>query len=194
MAPNLIMGDIVLVDKIIYGFKIPFSHKYISNGEDIKRGDVIVFQFPQESRISFAKRVIAIGGDQVEIKNKEVYINGQKNKREHLPENFDVEYTDSKFEGLEFEFHRVISGETKHLVQYNIDNYFIADYGPRIVPDGHYFVLGDNRDFSYDSRFWGFIPSENVAGKARRILFSITLPFGEKQFKLNLQRTGLPVY
>jgi len=146
MKQTLLIGDHILVNKFIYGVKLPFLQKIIIPVKTPRRGDIIVFRFPEEPGKDFIKRVIGIPGDVVEIKSKQVYISG-----EPLNHDFGI-HTDP----------RVIPG----LLQPR-DN-----FGPQTVPDNSYFVLGDNRDHSYDSRFWGYVDIAAVKGKAFMIYWS----------------------
>ncbi len=146
MKPTLQIGDHILVTKFIYGVKIPILRKTLIPISDPKRGDIVVFIYPEDRSKDFVKRVIGIAGDTIEIKSKKIYLNG-------LPytDNFSV-YTDDM----------IIPGEAQPR-----DN-----YGPKTVPPNSLFVMGDNRDQSYDSRFWGFVDLKDVLGKAFIIYWS----------------------
>ena len=151
MKPTLLIGDHLLVNKSAYGLKLPFSDKVIIPFGEIKRGDIVVFRFPEDRDKDFIKRVIGLPGESVEVRNKLVYINGQP-----LADLW-AQYSD-----------RIILPPG---VQPR-DN-----VGPLQIPPGHYFVMGDNRDQSYDSRFWfhgrgGFVPKSDVLGKAFLIYWS----------------------
>ena len=146
MKPTLQIGDHILVTKFIYGVKIPIIRKTIVSISEPKRGDMVVFIYPEDRSKDFVKRVIGIGGDNIEIRNKKIYLNG-------LPynDNYGV-YTDDM----------IIPGAAQPR-----DN-----FGPVTVPSGSVFVMGDNRDQSYDSRFWGFVDLRDVLGKAFIIYWS----------------------
>ncbi|MGA2150761.1 MAG: signal peptidase I [Geobacteraceae bacterium] len=140
MEDTLAIGDHILVSKFIYGTKIPFSDKRILKIRDPRRGDVIVFEYPEDPSKDFIKRVIGTPGDEVEVKEKKVYINGMPYENPH-------------------EVHK-----EKELIpreQNPRDN-----FGPVKVPENSYFVMGDNRDRSYDSRFWGFVKNPKIKGLA----------------------------
>ncbi|ABO50566.1 signal peptidase I, Serine peptidase, MEROPS family S26A [Desulforamulus reducens MI-1] len=126
MEPNLMIGDRIIVSKITYHLKEP------------QRGDIIVFKFPLDPSRNFVKRLIAKGGETVEIKNSVLYINNQPIEENYLPK------------GLKFK-----------------------DFGPEIVPEGHYFMMGDNRNNSDDSRVWGFLDKELIIGKAEVIYWPL---------------------
>jgi len=140
MKPTLLVGDHILVNKFIYGVKLPFSDITLIPVRDPKRGDIVVFEFPEDPKKDFIKRVIAVAGDTVQIRNKKVYINDKP---------MDDPY------GTHLDPHS-IRGEARPR-----DN-----FGPVTVPANSLFVMGDNRDHSYDSRFWGFVNLPAVKGKA----------------------------
>ncbi|MFU2208202.1 signal peptidase I [Solidesulfovibrio sp. C21] len=142
MLDTLLIGDHLLVNKFLYGTRIPFTDKSILPLENPQHEDVIVFEFPEDTSKDFIKRIIGVPGDVLEMKDKVVYRNGQK-----LDEPY-VKHTDP---GL----------------QARRDN-----FGPITVPPGKYFVMGDNRDESYDSRFWGFVDKDKIRGKAWVIYWS----------------------
>ncbi len=145
MIPTLLVGDHLLVNKFIYGIKIPFSDKRILVFKKPQKGDIIVFRYPEDPSRDFIKRVIATEGDVVEERNKVVYVNGQPLKEPY------VQHTDSRIKSP-FEPR---------------DN-----FGPYIVPKNKLFVMGDNRDQSYDSRYWGYVDLKDVKGKAFIIYWS----------------------
>lgn len=144
MIPTLQIGDHILVNKLSYGVRIPFWG-YLVKYRKPQRGDVVVFVFPEDRSKDFIKRVIAVAGDTVEIRGKRVYINGQP-----------VEDPHAHFEGE--------GGGGPVFIR--------DDYGPVQVPENHVFMMGDNRDRSYDSRFWGFVNLDDVKGKAFLIYWS----------------------
>jgi signal peptidase I len=145
MEPTLLIGDHILVNKFIYGVKIPLTRKIILPIGDPKRDDVIVFIYPVDTSKDFIKRVVGLPGERLEILDSTIYINGKT-------------YEDRYGQYSESIGKNHLGG-----------NY---SFGPVTVPDGHYFVMGDNRDHSYDSRFWGFVPAESVKGKAFVIYWS----------------------
>ena len=146
MVPALLVGDHLLVNKFIYGVKIPIIRKILIPITDPKRGDIIVFIYPDDRTKDYIKRVIGVGGDKIEIKNKNIFINDQPYK-----DAFGI-YSDNVV------YPAVIQPR---------DN-----YGPVVVPKGSLFVMGDNRDESADSRFWGFVDLKDVEGKALIIYWS----------------------
>src|SRR5512139_277328 len=146
MIPTLAIGDHILVNKLSYGIRIPFLEKYLVEFGTPARGDVIVFIYPEDRSKDFIKRVIGVAGDTVEVRNKKVFINGKA-----------VEDAHAHFEGYDPQLGGTVNGD---------------NYGPKVVPEGHVFVMGDNRDRSYDSRFWGYVPVSEVRGKAFLIYWS----------------------
>lgn len=140
MLPTLLIGDHLLVNKFIYGIRVPFSGKVLIPISDPGKGDVVVFRFPKDRSIDYIKRVVGVPGDTIEIKDKKVFIN-----------NVAIE-----------DPHAHVSSPT--VLGSNAsprDN-----FGPVLVPEDRIFVMGDNRDNSYDSRFWGFVDQKDILGKA----------------------------
>jgi signal peptidase I len=160
MKSTLLVGDHILVNKFLYGVKIPFVHKTLIPWKDPRRGDVVVFEFPEDPDKDFIKRTVAVAGDRVEIRNKKVYVNGAP--QDHLYAQFLDE--------------RVIPAQFQPR-----DN-----MGPRVVPPNSLFVMGDNRDHSYDSRFWGFVDLKAVKGKAFMIYWS----WDKETFGVRWRRIG----
>lgn len=140
MKPTLLIGDHILVNKFIYGVKIPFIRKNLISISEPKRGDVIVFIYPEDRSKDFIKRVIGVGDDTIEIRNKKIFLNGLPFQDTHGV------YVDDF----------IIPGTIQPR-----DN-----FGPMTVPKGAVFTMGDNRDQSYDSRFWGVVDLKDVLGKA----------------------------
>ncbi len=146
MEPTLEIGDHILVNKFLYGIKIPFTSWNLLPFQNPKRGDVVVFIYPLDRDKDFIKRVVAVAGDTVRIVNKKLYLNGAEVTDRHAVYKEDT----------------IFPGEMQKR-----DN-----FGPITVPPGMIFVLGDNRDRSLDSRFWGFVPLNDVRGKAFIIYWS----------------------
>jgi signal peptidase I len=146
MIPTLVVGDHILVNKFIYGVKVPFSDKKIMALKEPEREDIIVFKYPEDPDRDFIKRIVAVEGDTIESKDKVIYINGDPVEEPY------VEHTDDSI--------RPRGVEPR-------DN-----FGPLTVPEDKYFVMGDNRDQSYDSRYWGFVDEEAIKGEALIIYWS----------------------
>jgi signal peptidase I len=160
MKDTLLIGDHILVNKFIYGVKAPFLHKTMIPIKDPQRGDIIVFEFPEDPSKDFIKRVIGLPGDVVEIRNKKLVVNGKPIKDGHSI------HKDPKIFPARLQPR---------------DN-----LGPITVPEHKLFVMGDNRDFSYDSRFWGFVDLLAVKGKA----FIIYWSWDKENFGVRWNRLG----
>ena len=141
MEPTLLVGDHILVNKFLYGVKLPFFQTTLIPISTPERGDIIVFIYPRDESKDYIKRVIGLPGDTIQTKGRQIFVNGRpfEDKYGHYDE--------------------------------NARNPFPA-YGPEVVPPAHYFVMGDNRFHSADSREWGFVPSGNIKGKAIIIYWS----------------------
>lgn len=204
MIPTLMIGDFILVNKFAYGFKVPFSDFsfmdinwnpiYIAGKSSPKRGDVIVFKYPESPSINYIKRVVGIPGDVIEIRNKLVYINGEQIPVTQIDGEEIMKDMDEKFKVFNLKFFEAKTGEASHIIQQDDDNFFKVDFDRRKIPDGNYFVMGDNRDFSSDSRFWGYVPEQNIKGRALFVWFSMIFPFGEHDFKFRPWRIGTPIH
>jgi signal peptidase I len=182
MIPTLLIGDFILVNKFSYGFKVPFSDwfsdpTYITGPSSPERGDVIVFKYPQDPSLNYIKRVVGLPGDWVQGIDKVIYINDEVIKAQDFDGKKIMDDMDEKFKKFDFKFFKTTTGKHEHITQVHLNNRFIADFPKTQVPKGHYFVMGDNRDFSADSRRWGFVPFENIKGKALLVWFSLSVPF-----------------
>ncbi len=146
MLPTLLIGDHLLVNKFIYGIRVPFNGKVLVPIKEPKSGDIIVFKFPKDRSIDYIKRVVGVPGDTIQVKNKKLYRNSKQVDDPH------AHFTSTIV---------LPAGVSPK------DN-----FGPITVPEGKYFVMGDNRDNSSDSRFWGFVDKRDVLGKAIIIYWS----------------------
>ncbi len=163
MKPTLLIGDHILVNKFIFGIKIPFTDHYIVQIKKPERGDIIVFKWPRNERKDFIKRVVGVEGDTVEIRNDVLYVNNKEIETEYVGKYRDRE-VGRAYKYLEF------LGETKHFI---LDVHKKTEnFGPKVVPENAAFVMGDNRDQSLDSRYWGFVSLNKVKGKAFIIYWS----------------------
>jgi signal peptidase I len=163
MEDTLLIGDHLLVDKLAYAPAGPIS-KYILPYQEIKRGDIIVFRYPVDIKQTFVKRVMGVPGDRIRLENKQLYLNGKP-----LNEPYKVhktEYIDSYRDNFPSQpnFPQYERGQDM------LENHVVN--GEVVVPPGMYFAMGDNRDSSLDSRFWGFVPRENIIGKPLIIYWS----------------------
>ena len=190
MIPTLMIGDLILVNKFHYGVRLPVINQKITEGTPPARGDVMVFRYPPRPSQDYIKRVVGIPGDEVAYLNKKLTINGKPLSKTSLPDFFDdntMHYSKQFEELLGDKTHRLLNEETqpafvsgasdfefKQNCNYSIEGVVCK------VPAGHYFMMGDNRDNSLDSRYWGFVPEKNIVGKA----FYVWMNFG------NLKRIG----
>ncbi|MCP4766006.1 MAG: signal peptidase I [Gammaproteobacteria bacterium] len=175
MMPTLLVGDFIVVNKFSYGLRLPVTHHQITEGDRPQHGDVVVFRYPKDESQDYIKRVIGLPGDQVSYYNRRLSINGK-------PLEIEV---DELYQGLG-DVNRMQSAsgcdragarcqvyiESTAEVDYTVMTNPASAYGINgevVVPEGHYFVMGDNRDHSNDSRIWGYVPEENLVGKATRI-------------------------
>ncbi len=162
MEPTLLIGDHLLVNKFTYGIKLPLIDKKVMIFNEPEREDIIVFIYPQDKTKDFIKRVIGVPGDTIEIRQKKIYINGKLWQDSHGV------YRDSEVTAL-----------------VPRDN-----FGPVVVPPGHVMVMGDNRDHSYDSRFWGFVPFDQIKGKALILYWSWDRLSNSMVDKVRFKRLG----
>lgn len=161
MMPTLLHGDFILVNKFSYGIRLPVTHKKIWGDDLPERGDVVVFRFPDKPHLDYIKRVVGLPGDKLIYKNKQLYVNGTE--VEQTPAGtFFGQGRDSAENNDKVKSEQLFGVEHKILID---PNKFFPN-GEWVVPDGQYFVMGDNRDNSNDSRFWGTVPEENLVGKA----------------------------
>lgn len=164
MIPTLLVGDFILVSKYSYGVRLPVVHTKILETGEPQRGDVAVFRYPLNPTQDYIKRVVGLPGDTIVYENKTLTVNGEKVE---ISGGEPYVIPDSADQVPELLRRTEVLGGVEHDI-------LIAPTGspPRReykVPDGHYFMVGDNRDFSNDSRYWGFVPEENLVGKAKYI-------------------------
>ena len=190
MIPTLLVGDLILVNKFHYGLRLPVLNTKMTEGEKPQRGDVMVFRYPPKPSLDYIKRVVGVPGDTVAYLNKRLTINGQAVPTDSVPEFFDedaMRYFKQFEEKFGTQSHRVLNDEQRPPFVPGADkfpgsegcNYTIEGVTCK-VPEGHFFMMGDNRDNSMDSRYWGFVPEKNIVGKA----FFVWMNFG------NLKRVG----
>ncbi|MDB5826880.1 MAG: family signal peptidase [Variovorax sp.] len=192
MMPTLLTGDLILVNKFTYGLRLPVINTKLTDGTPPARGDVMVFRYPPQPSLDYIKRVVGLPGDEVAYLNKKLTINGKPVSKDAVPEYFDEEamrYLKEYKEDLLGRQHYLLNDDSRRAglseaeimtfpnrenCRYSVDGVVCK------VPEGHYFMMGDNRDNSLDSRYWGFVPDKNIVGKA----FFIWMNFG------NLKRIG----
>jgi signal peptidase I len=172
MMPTLLVGDYILVNKFTYGLRVPVLNNTFIEIDKPKRGDVFVFHYPPDPSIDYIKRVVGLPGDKIKYEDKQLTINGQKLSREDLGA---YEYVGQGLNVVSSEHYKEYLGDVAHSILINdATGYYERDMigsqfmdGNEItVPQGHYFAMGDNRDNSSDSRVWGFVPEQNLVGRA----------------------------
>ncbi len=190
MIPTLLVGDLILVNKFHYGVRLPVINLKVTEGQKPQRGDVMVFRYPPKPSLDYIKRVVGTPGDEVAYLNKRLTVNGQVIETVAVPEFFDedaMRYFKQYQETLGEHKHGILNDDNrpafvpgasdfvfKNNCRYSVEGVVCK------VPEGHYFMMGDNRDNSLDSRYWGFVPDKNIVGKA----FFVWMNFG------NLKRIG----
>ncbi len=191
MIPTLMVGDLILVNKFHYGVRLPVINKKIVNNNDPKRGDVMVFRYPPDPRLDYIKRVVGVPGDEIAYLNQKLSVNGQAVAVASLGEYYDedsLRYSPQWSEKLGEVDHKILvdprrqafyGPDPKNFPNHESCRYTVEGVTCK-VPAGHYFMMGDNRDNSQDSRYWGFVPDENIVGRA----FFVWMNFG------NLGRIG----
>ena len=176
MVPTLLVGDFILVNKFTYGIRLPVANRKVVPLNDPQRGDVMVFRYPEDPSLDYIKRVVALPGDRIEYRNKRLSINGTP-----VPLRQVDDYLSRERMQFSRRFVETLNGVEHHILIEEDAPTFAApgrafpfagncNYNTSglacTVPPGHYFVMGDNRDNSSDSRVWGFVPDENIVGKA----------------------------
>lgn len=162
LEPTLLIGDFILVNKYDYGVRLPVLHKMLAKNNDPQRGDIIVFRYPPNPAVDYIKRVIGIPGDKISYINKELYINGNKIPQTMLSS---VSVADDGDEMVNKEEKEENLLGVKHHIYIDPARKGM-DYKDYVVPKNMYFVMGDNRDNSADSRYWGFVDNKYIVGKA----------------------------
>ena len=170
MERTLLIGDFLLVNKLAYGAEIPFTHKRLPAMRDPQREDVIVFEAPEDVTKTYVKRLVGIGGDTLEMKEGVLYRNGARVPERYVSHNSDVDRVEERFRWQrDYVVHPGMTGAASASVQYYPTR---NNWGPLVVPEKNYFVLGDNRDNSSDSRYWGFVSDSLVKGRPFVIYYS----------------------
>jgi signal peptidase I len=170
MIPTLLVHDHIVVNKTSFGVRIPFVENWSWQWASPRRGEIVVFRFPKKPEIFYVKRVVALAGDEIGMRSGHLIVNGQKLERTSSTRTW------SSAEGDDEDFDYFL--EAGHPIRYRKDEVQFAEMAPVKVPPGHFFVIGDNRDQSSDSRMWGFVPEQNLVGRPTWIWLSCdkTLP------------------
>ena len=176
MVPTLLVGDFILVNKFDYGIRLPITNTKITEGRPLERGDVVVFRYPKDESVDYIKRVIGLPGDTVAYQDKQLTINGKPVPETPLPDYLDEErlgYAKQFEENLDGRKNAILNNPAVPPFIVGAEDYPYRDnctYNARgvicKVPPGNYFMMGDNRDNSADSRYWGFAPDKNIVGRA----------------------------
>ena len=185
MIPTLLVGDLILVNKFTYGLRLPVLNTRITEGKPPARGDVMVFRYPPKPSLDYIKRVIGVPGDEVAYLNKRLTVNGKPVPHQPQPDYFDedsMRYSRQFAESLDGKSYRVLNDDDRPAFVPGAEDFpfkencrYSVEGVTCKVPPGHYFMMGDNRDNSLDSRFWGFVPDRNIVGRA----FFIWMNFGD---------------
>ena len=190
MIPTLLINDLILVNKFHYGVRLPVINTKILNNHSPQRGDVMVFRYPPKPSLDYIKRVVGVPGDEVAYLNKKLTINGQALQKTSLPDFFDedtMRYARQFSEVTGNHSYRLLNDDERPAFIPGTEDFpfkqncrYSSEGVVCKVPEGQYFMMGDNRDNSLDSRYWGFVPEKNIVGKA----FFVWMNFG------NLKRIG----
>jgi signal peptidase I len=187
MIPTLKIGDFIFVSKLSYGIKIPFTNKNIVTHHQPKRGDVIVFIYPEDPSLDFIKRVVGTEGDRVEIRDDILYINDKEQPRTPIPDRTLVNDLSPASLQQASRLYREQLDSKEHLVMELFP--FPENYGPVTVPKDHVLVMGDNRDNSRDGRVWGTLPIANIRGRALFVWLSID----SEHWRIRWERFGMKI-
>jgi signal peptidase I len=193
MIPTLLVGDFILVNKYNYGIRLPVINKKVIDINEPERGDVVVFRYPDDPSVDYIKRVVGLPGDKVAYRNKRLSINGRdmplKETGDYLLKD-KIQYLKLYTETLEKTEHAILLDTSEpaaspYVKQFPLRENCIYNNDGMVcnIPPGHYFMMGDNRDNSSDSRVWGFVPEANIVGKAFFIWFNFSELSRFGQFK-----------
>lgn len=171
MNPTIVEGDRILVDKAAFGWRIPFTTVRLTRGTDPRRGDIVIFPSPEDG-ITLVKRVIGLPGDTIELRNEELLVNGVATQYASATIDADAQLP-AATRSQERHYFTEQLGERQHAIMLMPSRPTLRSFGPVAVPEGQYLMLGDSRDNSKDSRFFGFVPRDSIVGRAHRVLYSL---------------------
>lgn len=173
MIPTIRIGEFIFVKMFEYDWHIPFTRQSFSKIKDPERGDIVVFEYPLDSSKDYIKRVVALPGDTIEIRDKQVILNGKTLERTPIEDESVLEEMRAKYRNIPLRLYEEKNGEATYTIMEMPSSIRPSrDVSPMTVPADSYFVMGDNRDDSQDSRYWGFVPREKVLGTGSFIWFS----------------------
>lgn len=175
MKPTILEGDRIFVNKLAYDLKIPYTTLHIAEWGNPQRGDVVVFYSPADGK-RLVKRVVGIPGDHIAMRNNQLILNGEKIKYEPI---HDLKTNDPSIKRDANQYGIVENlGDTRHPVMITPHRFSLRSFGPVNVPEGQYFMMGDNRDNSADSRYFGFVDRSRIVGQATAIVISLDISHG----------------
>lgn len=172
MNPTILDGDLIYVDKIAYDLRIPLTRHRLARWSEPERGDIVVCLSPDDG-IRLVKRVVGKSGDTVEMRRNVLFLNGRPLEYDETDLNYAEQIPEKHAAGSRFAIEEL--DRTAHPVMTVPGILAMRDFGPVVVPEGHYFVLGDNRDLSRDSRYFGLVPRESILGRARGVILSFDI-------------------
>lgn len=171
MNPTIVEGDRIFLNKLVYGLRVPYTTIHVTQGEAPARGDIVVFDSPKTG-VTLIKRVVGLPGDVIEMREDALYINGEKLKYSQAPDDVGSDMLASARQ-IDHQFAYEMLAVKPHAIMVLPERAAMRDFGPLVVAPGRYFVMGDSRDNSEDSRYIGTVPREAIVGRASRVIVSL---------------------
>lgn len=171
MNPTIVEGDRILVDKFAYGLRVPFTETRLTDGHDPQRGDIVIFPSPEDGMV-LVKRVVGLPGDTIEMRNEQLFVNGNAVSSEPTSVAADADLLAATRSEYRYYLSENLDRAT-HPIMVLPNRRAMRSFGPTTVPTGQYFMLGDSRDNSKDSRYFGFVPRTSIVGRACRVAYSL---------------------